>query len=197
MLLYRFKVTRKLTLIIENLFFNIYYAALFKNRISIFGFPIISIAKGASVQIGKNLTLISSSFFSEPGICQPVIIRLLNKNAKLVIGNNVGISGGCICSQTAIRIGSNCLIGANVKIMDTDFHPQNPQNRRYSTANIYSKEIVIDDNVFIGMNTLILKGSYIGKNTIIGAGSVVVGEIPPNSIAVGNPAKVVKKIDIL
>jgi acetyltransferase-like isoleucine patch superfamily enzyme len=51
---------------------------------------------------------------------------------------------------------------------------------------------VIGDNVFLGANSIILKGVVIGENTVIGAGSVVVDDVPPNCVAVGNPAKVVR-----
>ncbi|AUS05835.1 DapH/DapD/GlmU-related protein [Pseudotamlana carrageenivorans] len=55
-------------------------------------------------------------------------------------------------------------------------------------------KVVIEDDVFIGMHSLILKGAFIGKGSVIGAGSIVTGYIPPNVIAVGQPAKVVKNI---
>lgn len=56
-------------------------------------------------------------------------------------------------------------------------------------------KITIGNNVFIGCNSLILKGSIIGDNSVIGAGSVVCGAIPPNCVAAGNPARVVKKLE--
>ena len=57
------------------------------------------------------------------------------------------------------------------------------------------KEVVIEDNVWIGEKSIILKGTKIGKNSIIGAGSVVSGEIPENVVYAGNPAREVKKLD--
>ena len=58
-----------------------------------------------------------------------------------------------------------------------------------------SKKVVIEDNVFIGMNSLILKGVTVGENSIVGAGSIVTDDIPPNCIALGIPAKMIKKIE--
>ena len=77
-LLYRIPVLRKVFLLNQNVVFNLIYKRKLKNKVNIFGFPIISIKKGADIKIGKNLTLISNSFFSEPGVDHPVIIRLLN-----------------------------------------------------------------------------------------------------------------------
>ena len=62
-------------------------------------------------------------------------------------------------------------------------------------ANRIDKEIIIDDDVLIGANTIILKGVHIGARSVIGAGSVVTKDIPADSIAAGNPVKVIKKIN--
>ena len=59
-----------------------------------------------------------------------------------------------------------------------------------------SKEIIIEDDVFIGMHSLILKGAQIGKGSVIGAGSIVTGKIPANVIAAGQPAKVIKELKV-
>lgn len=194
MLLYRIRGLRKLTLILENFIFWLQYRKTFKNRIKIYGFPIINIESGSNISIGKNIVFISNTFFSEPGISHPVIIRLLNKDSILSIGDNVGISGCGICVQNKISIGNNVLMGANVFIADTDFHPTEPQNRRFSRTNVRAEEVIIEDNVFIGMNSTILKGVRIGKNSIIGAHSLVTRNIPANVIAAGNPCKVLRHI---
>ena len=181
---------RNLLLTVQNFYFNFRYRKL-NSKIRIFGYPIISIAKNSRFEIGQNLMLISSNYFSESGVNHSVVIRTLNKNAEIKIGNNVGISGGCICAASKIEIGDNVLIGANSSIIDTDFHPIDPVNRRFSNVNVQTKAIKISNNVFIGMNSIILKGVIIGENCVIGSGSIVTKNIPKNSIAIGNPCKVV------
>ncbi len=86
-------------------------------------------------------------------------------------------------------------IGANSTICDTDFHPLNPLEREKAPTAGLSRPIIIEADVFIGMNVLILKGSHIGHGSVIGAGSVVSGDIPAGVIAAGNPARVIRDID--
>lgn len=193
-LLYRVKGVRKLYLILQNIVFNGVYRRRLGNKITIFGFPIIRIAKGASIRIGKNGVFCSDSYFNEPGLNHPVNIRLMSAGAKLTIGNQFGISGGSICVQKEVQIGDEVLMGANAFISDTDFHPVAPENRRSSRENIGSAKVVIGNNVFIGMNAIILKGVSVGDNSIIAAGSVVTRHIPANQIWGGNPAKFLKEI---
>lgn len=192
--LYRLPGIRKLILIVEKFFFNFIYSGRFGNKVNVFGYPLVFIPKGAAVSIGKNVTLVSNSYFSEPGVNHPVMIRLLNNEAKLTIGDNVGISGGGICVQTEVNIGKDVMFGANSFITDTDFHPVAPENRRTSREGVGTKKVVIEDNVFIGMNTVILKGVTIGENSIVGANSTVVKNIPPNEIWGGSPAKFIKAL---
>lgn len=106
------------------------------------------------------------------------------------------MSGGSICAASSIRIGAGCLIGANVTLADTDFHAISPSNRRYNSNpdEIAVAPIVIEDNVFIGADVFILKGVTVGKNSVIGAASVVTRDVPENSVAAGNPARVVRRI---
>lgn len=90
-----------------------------------------------------------------------------------------------------IKIGSQVLIGPGTGIF-TAIHPIDPEIR--ATGVEKSKPIIIEDQVWIGGNVTILPGVTIGKGSIIGAGSVVTKDIPEMSIAIGNPAKVVRKI---
>jgi acetyltransferase-like isoleucine patch superfamily enzyme len=102
----------------------------------------------------------------------------------ITIGDNSGFSGVSIGAATEIRIGNNVLCGANSVITDFDWH----LDRRNSRP----APVIINDNVWIGLNTTILKGVTIGENSMIGANSLVVKDIPPNVIAGGNPCKVLK-----
>jgi acetyltransferase-like isoleucine patch superfamily enzyme len=156
--------------------------------------PIITLANESIIEIRENAVICSDSEKTALGVNHPVVLRTLAPGAIIVIGKNTGISGGTICAATRVEIGNECLIGANVTIADTDFHPLNPQGRRHSNnpREIGTASIVIEDNVFIGTNVVILKGVRVGKNSVIGAGSVVTKDVPENAIVAGNPARLLR-----
>ena len=114
------------------------------------------------------------------------------EGAKLEIKSGFMNAGSQIRCKKSIQIGSNVAISRNVMIWDTDAHEIIDLEGKISEV---SKEVKIGDNVLIGNGTIILKGVNIGNDVVIGAGSVVTKDIPSNSLAVGNPAKVVKKIE--
>lgn len=158
--------------------------------------PIVSIAEGSRIEIGENCVICSDSKNTTLGVNHPLVLRTLRPGARIVIGKDTGISGGSICAALSVKIGEHCLVGANVTITDTDFHPIDPEGRRYNEnpEGIGAAPVEIEDNVFIGTGAIILKGVRIGKNSVIGAGSVVTRDVPPDSIAAGNPAKVLRNI---
>lgn len=108
---------------------------------------------------------------------------------ETLISNRVNI----VASGAKVIIGKKCLIGSNVSIINSDFHDITPINR-HKPKLIKSYDIYIGDNVFIGNDVTILKGVTVGSNSVIAAASVVVKNIPPNTIAAGNPAKVIREI---
>jgi acetyltransferase-like isoleucine patch superfamily enzyme len=105
------------------------------------------------------------------------------------------LNGTTITSKKLVRIGDGTMIAPNVIIVDSDFHAQWPPDARLisSTAET-DREVTIGSNVWIGMNSVILKGTTIGDNSIIGASSLVSGDIPANVIAGGNPARVLRPL---
>lgn len=165
-------------------------------KVQIQGWPIVSMAKDSLIKIGARCVVCSDSGINALGINHPVVLRTLSPGAEIVIGEDTGLSGGSICAAKSVRIGAGCLIGANVTLADTDFHAIDPNNRRYNRNpdEIAVSPIVIEDNVFIGADVFVLKGVTIGKNSVIGAGAVVTRDIPENSIAAGNPAKVIRRL---
>lgn len=111
------------------------------------------------------------------------------------VGNNVAFNGTSISARKGIEIGDGTIFSPNVIVIDSDFHaPWPPENRTFNPAPERDEEVFIGKNCWIGTNAIILKGVKIGDNSIIGAGSVVVKDIPENCIAAGNPAKVVKAL---
>ena len=104
------------------------------------------------------------------------------------------MTGGTLCAAEQIIIGDNVAIGANSIIIDTDFHSAAPEIRLLQSTIAKTASVKIEDDVFIGMNCLILKGVTVGKASVIGAGSVVTNSIPPGVIAAGNPARIIKEL---
>lgn len=125
-------------------------------------------------------------------------------NKTLVIGNNVQINDYChISALEAVIIGNNVLIASKVFITDLE-HGSYVGDLNDSVPNsivkdrpLSSKPVVIGNNVWIGELCSVLPGVTIGDNCIIGANSVVTKSIPANSIAVGNPARIIKQYDFL
>lgn len=93
-----------------------------------------------------------------------------------------------------LKIGRYCKITAGVIILCHDYS-RSVLRRAYGEIVGEARKTLIGDNVFIGMNSIILMGSSIGNNVIVGAGSVVSGKIPDNTVVAGNPAKVICKLD--
>ena len=152
--------------------------------------------KNGTLVIGKNFKCNNKVTSNSIGLIQPCVFNITTSGAKIAIGNNVGISGSTINATKSITIGNNVLIGSGCIITDTDSHPINWQDRINNlNEKTISSPIVIEDNVFIGARSIILKGVTIGRNSVIGAGSVVTKSIPENCIAGGNPAKVIKHLD--
>jgi acetyltransferase-like isoleucine patch superfamily enzyme len=116
------------------------------------------------------------------------------KNARIMIGDNCRVNGAYIHAQKEITIGKNCVIASGVHIIDSNGHELYSNNR--TRGRDVAKEIVIGDNVWIGLNAIILKDTRIGNNSVVAAGSVVKGNFPENSLIQGNPAVLVKRLEI-
>ena len=199
-----YKIIRRLVFEINKLLALFYNKTLlfinnvdYEEDIRINGYVKLIMSKGATLKIGKEFKLNSGKNFNPIGRNQRSLF-VVNKDAELTIGNNVGMSSVAIVCSKKISLGNNVRIGGNTVFYDTDFHSLNYQERTSNPENknnIRIKPISVGDNVFIGGHSLILKGSTIGENSIVGAGSLVTGSIPSNEIWAGNPARFIKKID--
>lgn len=113
--------------------------------------------------------------------------------AKIIIGNNCKLNGTVIHCNEYIEIGDNSMFGPGTVICDNDSHRVVIDHAKRNTKPI-SKPIIIKENVWIGMNCIIMKGVTIGKNSIVAAGSVVTKSVPDNCLYGGNPAKLIKEL---
>ncbi len=167
----------------------------FGENLNLYGVPVIFKKQGSQLNIGENCTIKSSFLSNLVGLSQRTIIVSRTEEAKINIGDNVGISGATIYSRKSISIGDNTLIGGNVKIFDNDFHPIEVEARNIDDKDaIGTRDVVIGKDCFIGCNALILKGTKIGDGSVVGAGSVVCGEFPSGVVIGGNPAKIIKRL---
>ena len=123
----------------------------------------------------------------------PAPVRTKVPKPMLKIGDRVHIEHGVnlSCHQKLV-IESDALIAGGCYIGDNN-HSMDPEGLSYAEQPLIGAETVIGRGVWLGQNVCVLAGSYIGERSIIGAGSIVNGYIPPYSIAVGAPARVVKQ----
>jgi acetyltransferase-like isoleucine patch superfamily enzyme len=159
----------------------------------IHGVPIIQKHRHSQMSFGPGLGLRSSVRSNPLGPNHPVVITTWQTGAVLEIGANFAMTGGTICAAERIIIKNNVVVGANTIITDTDFHPLDPKQRGLKPSDGRVAAVNIEDDVFIGMNCLVLKGVTIGRGSVVGAGSVVTKDAPPGVVVAGNPAKIVRE----
>lgn len=139
--------------------------------------------------------------------CYAGVSFSLGEHGSCSVGDFTLLNGALIMADDRIEIGSHCLVSWNVGIADSDFHPIEPAQRRLDAqalAPFYegrpkrpplvTRPVIIADNVWIGMNAIILKGVTIGENSVVAAGAVVSKSVPANVVVAGNPAVIVKQL---
>lgn len=158
------------------------------------------VAFGPNVRVTNPNFIYLGDFVSLDNGCEIAVINSHYKysydfyNPALIIGDGVGISkGSIIFALKKIHIKNNVMIGPYSFIADYDhsYYDINKPITHQPLMNI--NPVVIEEGVWIGAHANICSGVTIGKNSVIGAGSVVTKNIPPYSLAVGVPAKVVKQ----
>jgi len=158
---------------------------------------------GKKVQFGKNNivnwnfkirgkgTLIIGDNTNLGSYDGPVHFNFYDDNAVIKIGENSRLNGLVCHCATSIIIGENFLCGDSI-IMDTDFHAfDNPKHILYKAT--LTKPITIGNNVWLGGQSTVLKGCKIGNGTVSGFRSVIVKDIPNDTVVGGNPAKIIKQ----
>ncbi len=145
-----------------------------------------TIALGDDVEFGWPT---SRAFYS--GYCH---LEASTPSSRIEIGNGVQINNNAFIKSEGpgISIGPRALLGSEVTIYDSDFHELGTEHRRGGRPRMGA--VVLGENVFVGDRVVILKGVTIGANAVIGTGSVVTASIPEDTIAAGNPARVIGEL---
>ena len=169
-----------------------YYVPIFKTyctrcgrNIKIYG-GLPQVDSLVEMEVGNNVTMHAALTIG----AGPLYDRLLFR-----IGNNTHLG-----YQVTISIGEKVIIGDNVlisnllNILSYDGHPIDPQGRMFGMPPERTGKdfIIIEDNVWIGVNCTVLKGVTIGRNSVVAAGSVVTKTVPPNCVVAGNPARIIR-----
>jgi len=147
----------------------------------------LDIRGNGKVIIGNNCR-----FGIMPGSSKHVTLYTHDKNATIKIGDRVELYGSMISSRFEIIVHDDVVI-EETSISDTDFHAIGKDRHVTIEESINRNRIIIEDNVSIGARSIITKGVTVGKGTIVGPGSVVIHSLPANNLAMGNPARIVKK----
>jgi acetyltransferase-like isoleucine patch superfamily enzyme len=171
-------------------------------RFKVIGIPSIRRAPRSLIHIGDDCKLISAFSANSHGVTRPCFLSAISPGSRIELGNSCGLSGTIITASESVVLGNRVQCGANTLITDNDAHSLDAAIRRSeiegtlprgSSHNV-SKPVLIRDDVWLGMGVTVLKGVEIGERSVVGAGSLVTKSIPPDSLAVGVPARVIKSL---
>lgn len=163
----------------------------------------IRVDKRTDLRVAKNAKIVNCSIvvrgsgnkivIADKAILRNTILEIMGDDCTIRIGKDCMIGDQCYLSAKEkginLVVEKDCGLSRNVKVMTSDGHPIFQNGERINPA----KDIVIKRHTWIGDNVTILKGVSIGEGCVIGINSTVVKDIPAKSVAVGNPAKVVKE----
>jgi len=139
------------------------------------------------ITIGPNCRFNSSHESNLIGVNRPCMISTLREGAEVDIGPNCGFTGTVIGCACRIVLGQRVRCGANTLITDTDWHTDDPRTGP-------DAPVTLGNNVWLGVNVIVLKGVTIGANTLVGAGSLVTRSLPAGVVAAGIPVEVMREI---
>jgi len=143
---------------------------------------------GPNIHLGNRVVIVGANGYRT----SLTTVKHKNGEGRISIGDRVLVMNGVrISSASEIRIGDDCMLANFCYLTDADWH--DIHDRTSSPGR--TAPIILERGAWIGDSAIICKGVRIGENSIVGAGSVVRKDVPPNSVAIGNPARVVKELD--
>jgi acetyltransferase-like isoleucine patch superfamily enzyme len=178
---------------IKSTYYRIRYCALnrkiyFGRNLKIYGR--LEIKGKGSVRIGDNCSITGMQGERD----ETVTLYTHSKHAVIVIGTNAMLCGTKIGCMHEIEIGNDVLI-EEASILDTDFHSVERDRSSVLNEKRDHCKVRIGNGVAIGAKSIVMKGVIIGENAMVGPGSIVCRSLPPGCIALGNPAKIISKLN--
>lgn len=166
----------------------------------------VNVAAGAQVAFYKIKPKIDCRLRIGNGSMVEGSLRFDREGASIQIGERTFIGGAALISAQKITVGDDVLIAWGSTVVDHNSHAISWQSRSGDVIDwrkgvkdwgqVKIKPVTIQSKVWIGFNTIILKGDTIGEGAIVGAGSVVTTDVPPFTIVAGNPAKVIRELTL-
>jgi acetyltransferase-like isoleucine patch superfamily enzyme len=156
-------------------------------------------APGSMISLGRGVILNSRPSRNTLEARGATLIRTIVPGARISIGPDSGLTCPTISAAQEVTIGARVLMGSGVVVTDSDHHLVDIapfESRRHAGVPKPSPSdaVTIEDDVFVGARSIILKGVTIGRGSVIGAGSVVARSVPPGVLAAGNPCRVVREL---
>jgi acetyltransferase-like isoleucine patch superfamily enzyme len=143
---------------------------------------------GPNISVGKNVVIIGAN----GSRTRITTVKFGSYEGSIDIGDNVLVMNSVrISSASKIVIGEDCMLASNCYLTDADWHDIHDRTKLIGDT----APIILEKGVWVGDSAIICKGVHIGENSVVGAGSVVRRNVPPNVVVAGNPAKVVKRLD--
>lgn len=165
------------------------YCAQVGKGLHLVGAPPLVVGEGRII-IGESVTIDAPTTFA--------FARISGKEAVLTVGDRSVVSCDvAIFIASRVSIGADCIIGPGTTIFDNSAHPVDPKARLTGKPMSASEiePVAIEDNCWISSHVRILPGVRVGQGSVVGTSSVVTRDVPPYSLAVGNPAQVVRSLN--
>jgi acetyltransferase-like isoleucine patch superfamily enzyme len=121
------------------------------------------------------------------------VLITFTPDSRITIGSGTRLNGAGVMAYTRIEVGPRCILGSTL-VFDSDFHPLDPAHRHDPDAPVSCAPIIIEENVWLGGQSAVLKGVTVGENSVVAFRAVVSDDVPPNVVVAGNPARVVKSL---
>ncbi|MBY4598592.1 acyltransferase [Ottowia caeni] len=154
-----------------------------QSSVRIRGYPLVHVNKKARIVLGNHVVLQSKSLRYHGFMHSPVKLLADAPGAVIEVGDESRLNGACLHAVKYIRIGKRCLFASGVQVLDSNAHrlSMDQPSSRLRTVD-EGRPIIIGDDVWLGLNVIVLPGTRIGDGSIIGAGVILSGDIPAGSI---------------
>lgn len=181
---------KRIFILLKNGLFYLLFRS--TNTFRCLGWPVVF---NSGVEI-ENTETLSIGKFSNIGKDTWMRSALPGKGTGITLGTNamIGKRNFISCAKE-ITVGNNCIFGPNVTVVDSNHEYKDISKPILTQGSSKPIPVLIGDDCWIGINAVILPGTKIGRHCVIGANSVVSGEIPDNSVVTGSPARIVKTFD--